>query len=125
MDQDTLTRDETSTLIAADKVAGTAVYNRNNDKLGSVEDVMIDKISGKVVYAVMSFGGFLGIGKRYHPLPWSRLRYDTQRGGYVLDIDKDTLLKAPTFGAEDTPDYSDRAWGARIHDYYDVPPYWN
>jgi hypothetical protein len=73
--------DETSDLISSDKVEGTAVYNRQGEKLGSIYTLMIDKISGKVVYAVMSFGGFLGIGDRYHPLPWSVLKYDTRQGG--------------------------------------------
>jgi sporulation protein YlmC with PRC-barrel domain len=67
--------DETSTLISSDKVEGTAVYNREGEKVGSIHTLMIDKASGKVAYAVMSFGGFLGIGDRYHPLPWSVLDY--------------------------------------------------
>jgi sporulation protein YlmC with PRC-barrel domain len=69
-------RSETRTLIAASKVEGTAVYNRQGEALGSVYDVMIDKRSGDVSYAVMSFGGFLGIGKSYHPVPWNMLEYD-------------------------------------------------
>ncbi|TMK46464.1 MAG: PRC-barrel domain containing protein, partial [Alphaproteobacteria bacterium] len=63
-------RDETASLISAGKVQGTNVYNTNGDSLGEVYDVMIDKLSGKVAYAIMSFGGFLGVGERYHPLPW-------------------------------------------------------
>ena len=78
--------DETDRLIASDKVEGTAVYNRAGESLGSVYTVMIDKYSGQVAYAVMSFGGFLGIGERYHPLPWKALTYDTRLGGYVVDV---------------------------------------
>ena len=74
---------ETSSLIASDKVQGTNVYNAAGDNLGSIHDLMIDKVSGKVAYAIMSFGGFLGIGSQYHPLPWSVLKYDTRLGGYV------------------------------------------
>ena len=79
-DSESVATDETSSLISSDKVEGTAVYNRPGDKLGSIHSVMIDKISGKVAYAVMSFGGFLGIGDRYHPLPWHVLTYDTGQG---------------------------------------------
>src|ERR1700752_2365351 len=115
---------ETFNLIAADKVEGTPVYNRAGDKLGTVENVMIDKMSGRVGYAVMSFGGFLGMGKDRHPLPWGVLDYDTGKGGYVVGIDADLLKKAPTYGAADTVDWTDETWNRRLHDYYGVPPYW-
>jgi hypothetical protein len=82
--------DETSSLISSDKVEGTAVYG---EKLGSIHSVMIDKISGKVGYAVMSFGGFLGMGDRYHHLPWHVLTYDTGQGGYVVDLDPSDLKR--------------------------------
>ena len=75
-------------LIASDKAQGTNVYNTTGDNLGSIHDLMIDKASGKVAYAIMSFGGFLGIGSQYHPLPWSVLKYDTNLGGYVVNLDK-------------------------------------
>src|SRR3954453_8038244 len=77
---------ETDRLISSDKVEGTSVYNRAGDSLGSVYTVMIDKYSGQVAYAVMSFGGFLGIGERYHPLPWKALTYDTGLGGYGVGV---------------------------------------
>ena len=110
--------DETSSLISADKVEGTTVYNRGGDKLGSVKTVMIDKKSGKVAYAVMSFGGFLGIGSDLHPLPWSVLDYDTAESGYVVDLDKETLEKAPRVAADERVDWADQAWGREVHDYY-------
>ena len=75
-------------LIAADQVEGTSIYNRKGESLGSVEDVMIDKVSGRIAYAVAGFGGFLGIGNRHYPLPWDKLKYDTQMGGYVVDLDR-------------------------------------
>jgi hypothetical protein len=115
---------ESARLIAADKVEGTAVYNPKGEKLGSIHNVMIDKISGKVAYADMSFGGFLGIGDRHHPLPWSVLKYDPQVEGYVVNLDKDLLERAPTYAAEEPLDWEDRQWGRKIHDYYGVPPYW-
>ena len=116
--------DETSSLISSDKVEGTAVYDRRGEKLGSIHSVMIDKISGKVAYAVMSFGGFLGIGDQYHPLPWHVLTYDTGQGGYVVDLDRNKLEGAPTYGTSETPNWSDRRWGQQVHDYYGARPYW-
>ena len=97
---------------------------RRGEKLGSIHSVMIDKISGKVAYAVMSFGGFLGIGDRYHPLPWHVLTYDTGQGGYVVDLDRNKLEGAPTYGTSETPNWSDRRWGQQVHDYYGTRPYW-
>ena len=117
-------RDETTSLISAGKVQGTNVYNTSGDSLGEVYDVMIDKLSGKVAYAVMSFGGFLGIGNRYHPLPWSTLKYDTRQGGYVVGLTKQQLEGAPTYGAGESPAWGDRAYETRIHDYYKAQPYW-
>ena len=115
---------ETGRLIAADKVEGTNVYNPSGDKLGSIENVMIDKTSGKVAYAVMSFGGFLGMGDSHHPLPWQVLKYDTGQGGYVVNLDKKQLEGAPTFDRTSefkwTPDY-----GRKVDSYYKAPSYWN
>jgi hypothetical protein len=104
----TVATDETSSLISSDKVEGTAVYDRGGEKLGSIHSVMIDKISGKAAYAVMSFG----------------LTYDTGQGGYVVDLDYRKLEGAPTYGASETPDWSDRHWGQQVHDYYGARPYW-
>jgi hypothetical protein len=127
MDQyskDNLETRETARLIACDKVEGTAVRNRKGESLGSIYNIMIDKITGRVAYAVMSFGGFLGIGERYHPLPWSVLTYDPSVGAYVVDLNKKVLEAAPTFGRDERIDWEDRAWGQRVHDYYGVSPYW-
>jgi len=117
---------ETGTLISADKVEGTSVYNRTGDKLGSVKSVMIDKKSGRVAYAVMSFGGFLGMGSDTHPLPWSVLDYNTDQDGYVVDLDKETLEKAPRFGSgqDQAQAWGDPKWGREVHDYYRAEPYW-
>lgn len=119
-----VTKITSGSLIAAEKVNGTSVYNRAGDKLGTVEDIMLDKVSGKAVYAVMSFGGFLGMGEKQHPLPWSALDYDTGKGGYVVNLDKSMLEKAPTLDA----DYEDTVWtpdyGRSIDKYYNVPSVW-
>ena len=116
---------ETGSLIASDKVQGTEVYNTAGDNLGAIHDIMIDKPSGKVAYAIMSFGGFLGIGNQYHPLPWSILHYDTGKGGYVVNLDKRQLEGAPVYDAGQEPAWGDRAYENAIHDYYGVGPYWS
>jgi sporulation protein YlmC with PRC-barrel domain len=105
-------------LIAASKVNSTGVYNRAGEKLGSIYDIMLNKQSGKAEYAVMSFGGFLGIGDRYHPLPWTVLNYDPVQGGYVVDIDRDRLEGAPSYAADETALWDDPAYGRRVSDYY-------
>ena len=85
---------------------------------------MIDKHTGRIAYAIMSFGGVLGIGTRYHPLPWRSLKYDTNIGGYVVGIPKEALEKAPTFAADETPAWGDRAYEQSIYDYYQQQPHW-
>jgi hypothetical protein len=119
---DAIATEETSRLIASDKVEGTAVYNRQDGRLGTVYNLMIDKYTGQVSYAVMSFGGFLGIGESYHPLPWKVLTYDTRQGGYVIDFDRNRLEAAPSYTSSTLPDWSDQTYRRRINDYYGVPP---
>jgi sporulation protein YlmC with PRC-barrel domain len=119
--QETLKRDETGSLISADKVQGTDIYNRRGDNLGEVENVMIDKVSGKVAYAVVTFGGFLGIGAERRALPWNVLRYDVDLGGYVVNADDDVLRRTPVY-ADNTN--VDPEWGTRLHGHFGVPPYW-
>jgi hypothetical protein len=109
---------ETRDLIASDKVEGTAVYNRTGDKMGSVYNFMVDKRSGKVAYAVLSFGGFLGMGSSYHPLPWEQLTYEPSQGGYVVNLTREQLEGAPTYSASEAPLWDDPAYGQRIDDYY-------
>jgi sporulation protein YlmC with PRC-barrel domain len=117
-------RDETTDLISSEKVEGTAVMNKQGEKIGSIESVMIEKRSGKVAYAVMSFGGFLGIGHEHHPVPWNALVYDTRLSGYVIDADRARLEAAPKYSGTQTPNWSDRDWGQRIHQHYGTRPYW-
>ena len=112
--------DETPELIASDKVEGTAVYNRAGERLGTVHNFMVDKHSGKVAYAVMSFGGVLGIGESYHPLPWDVLTYDTGKSGYVVDLSREQLEGAPSYTSSNVPDWSDQAYGRQVNDYYGV-----
>lgn len=109
----------TGNVISSDKVEGTAVYNAGGDKLGSIDDLMIDKTGGQVRYAVMEFGGFLGMGTDRYPIPWKMLKYDTNLDGYVVPLDKNKLEKAPKYGSDNVPTY-DRAYGDRINGYYGV-----
>jgi hypothetical protein len=113
---------ETHSLIGSDKVEGTAVYRSNGDKVGTIERVMIDKISGKVAYAVMSFGGFLGIGEDYYPLPWKLLTYNPRLEGYEVNVGEQQLKGAPKYTEHEGWDWARR--GQAIDDYYHVPPYW-
>jgi sporulation protein YlmC with PRC-barrel domain len=92
---------ETGQLIAAEKVRGTSVYNAAGDDLGSIHDLMIDKRNGRVAYAVMSFGGFLGIGEKFHPLPWNVLTYDESKGGYNIDLTSEQLRQAPSYSTDE------------------------
>jgi len=114
---------ETSTLIGSDKVEGTTVYGRDAQAVGEIERVMIDKISGKVAYAVMSFGGFMGIGEDYYPVPWSMLSYDTSLGGYRTNISREQLDRAPKY-SESTSWNWNRDNDRRVYDYYRTQPYW-
>jgi sporulation protein YlmC with PRC-barrel domain len=114
---DGVATDETARLIASNKVEGTAVYNRQGEHLGAVYNFMVDKFTGQVSYVVMSFGGFLGIGEGYHPLPWKSLTYVRRLGGYVVDIDKDRLEEAPRYGAGEDP-FADPDYGKRLDDFY-------
>jgi hypothetical protein len=122
--EEILTSSEHGRLISADKVEGTPVVDPTGEKLGSIERVMIDKHSGRVAYAVMSFGGFLGIGDRHQALPWGALKYDTDLDGYVVNLDRQRLKNAPTFARDDVIDLEDPVMGRRLHDYYGVQPYW-
>ena len=115
--QNALAADETSQLISSQKVDGTAVYNGRGDKLGSIDHVMINKRTGQVAYSVMSFGGFLGIGESYHPLPWHVLNYDVRLGGYRVDADRDRLQRAPHYTRDRQPDWSPSYTGS-IDDYW-------
>jgi hypothetical protein len=114
---------ETGTLIGSDKVEGTAVYGADQQKIGSVERVMIDKVSGKVAYAVLGYGGFLGIGDDHYPTPWSSLTYDTNLGGYRTNITKDQLDKAPRYTNDNDWNWN-RENDRRVYDYYRASPYW-
>jgi sporulation protein YlmC with PRC-barrel domain len=119
VEQDLINRSSTSghtDLISSDKVDGTAVYNRNGDKLGTISHLMIGKRDGRVSYAVMSFGGFLGMGTEEYTLPWDKLDYDVNQGGYVVDVTKEQLEGAPRY--ERNRDDYDRTYYEGVSGYY-------
>lgn len=106
-------------MISSDRVEGTTVYNMAGDKLGSIDCVMIDKVSGHTRFAVMQFGGFLGMGSELYPVPWSLLRYDTQLEGYVVPLTKAQLEAAPKYTKDASPEYSE-GYGRTVTDHYGV-----
>src|ERR1700682_3427984 len=118
-----LDKRETVNLIGSDKVEGTSVYRSNGEKVGRIERIMVDKISGKVAYAVVSFVGFMGIGEEYYPLPWSVLTYNPRLDGYEVNITEQQLKGAPKYGRYEGWDRLDRARGQKVYDYYGVSPY--
>lgn len=121
---ETLGKRETTMLIGSDKVEGTPVFRPNGDRVGQIERLMIDKVGGKVAYAVMSFGEFMGIGADYYPLPWSLLTYNPQLGGYEVNVGEEQLKGAPKFSKYDAWDWNSPASGKRVFDHYGLPPYW-
>jgi hypothetical protein len=112
---------ENHDLIGSDKVEGTSVYGTGDEKIGSIERVMIHKRSGKVSYAVLAFGGFLGMGNDYYPVPWAQLTYDTRLGGYRTNINKQQLEGAPHYARESEWDWGDPTRGRQVYDYYGHP----
>jgi sporulation protein YlmC with PRC-barrel domain len=114
-------------LIPADRVNGTDVVSKAGEKLGKIEDVAIEKVSGEVAYAILSFGGVLGIGAKYHPVPWRLLKYDTDKGAYVVPLDKTDLEKAPMIDETELSGWNDSISRDAIYRYYStygVGPYW-
>jgi hypothetical protein len=111
-------------LIASDRVEGTAVRRPDGSKIGSIERLMIDKLSGKVAYAVLSFGGFLGMGEKHAPIPWDRLTYDPALEAYRVNLSDEEITCAPTHAAGGDFDWGDRSREIEIHNYYGSRPYW-
>jgi len=112
-------------ILAADTLTGDTVVNRQKEDLGTVEHLMIDVEKGRIAYAVLSFGGFLGMGEKLFAVPWSALKVDTGDRQLILDVDKKLLEKAPGFDKAHWPNMADRAWGTEISSYYGAKPYWN
>jgi len=115
-----------TTAILASKVKGTAVYNNEGDKIGTVEDVVLDKLSNQIMFAALGFGGVMGIGEKYYPVPWSMLNYSEDKGGYVVPLSKDRIEKAPAYDLKDLTKH-DGSLGAireKTYSYYKVNRDW-
>jgi sporulation protein YlmC with PRC-barrel domain len=111
--------------ILASKVKGTAVYNNGGEKIGTVEDIVLDKMSNNIMFAVLGSGGVLGMGEKYRPIPWSVLDYDQEKGGYIVPLDKTKIQKAPAYRMEDlTRADGNDAIRAETFSYYHAPQYW-
>jgi hypothetical protein len=112
----------TFNLVSSESIGGTKVYDPNGNKIGEIDHLMIDKVSGAVRYAVMSFGGFMGLGHSHYPLPWNAIKYDTAREGYVTNVTEDNLKDAPEFSDDS---WMDRDWEERWHRHFQTRPYWD
>jgi sporulation protein YlmC with PRC-barrel domain len=104
--------------ISSEDVNGTEVYGQDGKNIGDIDHLIIDKVSGRVAYAVMSFGGFMGLGHSHYPIPWAALTYDRLLGGFRTNITEEQLKDAPEFSADA---WEDRDWAARTHRHYGVP----
>jgi sporulation protein YlmC with PRC-barrel domain len=111
---------ETTNLIAGSKVTGTDVYNKDAEGIGKIHDVMVDKRSGQVAYAVMSFGGFLGLGENYHPIPWRLLTYSPALDGYVVNLTRSQLEGSPSYSEGVNPDWGNETYGSDLQGYWGV-----
>ena len=107
--------------IRASSVRGTDVYDGEGNHLGTIDDIVLGKRSGHAEYAIMSFGGFLGMGEKYHPLPWQSLSYDAGLGGYVVNVSRQALEGAPTYAADQEPDWNDPDYSRSVRGYYGYP----
>lgn len=111
--------------VSASKIIGEPVVNRQNENLGKIRELVLDAVEGRIAYAVLSFGGFLGMGNKLFALPWGALQFAANENKLVLDVDKEKLKSAPGFDENARwPDFADRTWGAGIHEYYGHTPYW-
>jgi sporulation protein YlmC with PRC-barrel domain len=111
-------------VLSASSLKNTQVRNPQGDDLGKIEEVMLDQPSGKVAYAVLSFGGFLGMGDKLFAIPWKSIRLDQKDEQAILDVQPEVLENAPGFDKDNWPDFADPQWGERIHAHYDSTPYW-
>jgi sporulation protein YlmC with PRC-barrel domain len=111
-------------VIAAHTLTGYAVVSPTGEKLGDVEAIMLDIGNGRIAYAVLSFGGFLGIGDKLFAIPWAALTLDTRVGNFILNVSKEKLARAPGFDKDHWPSMADSAWAGEVHGFYEVVPYW-
>jgi sporulation protein YlmC with PRC-barrel domain len=110
--------------IRAKKVIGTNIKDTSGKTIGKVEDIVLDKLSNNIMFAIVGFGGFLGMGEKYHPLPWSVLDYDENAGGYVVSLTKEQLQAAPAYSMEELTAGDGTQFRTQVYDYYNAPKYW-
>jgi len=110
--------------IRAKKVIGTSVKDPTGTTIGKVEDIVLDKLSNNIMFAIVGFGGFLGMGERFHPLPWGVLDYDEEEGGYVVSLTKDQLQSAPAYSMEELTQGDGTQFREQVYDFYNAPRYW-
>lgn len=111
-------------VLSTTAVIGDSVVNRTGENLGKIEELMLDLETGRVAYAVLSFGGFLGMGEKLFAVPFEALKLDATREHFMLDVNKDKLKNAPGFDKHNPPQASDRTWGAEVYKFYGYKPYW-
>lgn len=118
-------RTETRRVVSAGTMTGDSVRNLSGDDLGKVQEIMLDVYDGSIAYAVVSFGGFLGMGEKLFAVPWKALTLVQDEEHFLLDVDKSVLENAPGFDKDEWPDFTDPNWGQGIHEHYGTTPYWN
>ena len=112
-------------VLAADTIVGDKVVNLQNEDLGKIEHLMIDLERGRIAYAVLSFGGFLGMGDKLFAIPWSAFALDTAEHTFVLNVDKELLKGAQGFDKDHWPNMADHKWGSTVFTYFGAKPYWD
>lgn len=115
----------TRSTLSATTLIGDDIRNREGETVGTLKEIMLDHESGRIAYAVLSVGGFLGMGERLFAVPWNSLDLDASNHALIFDVDKDRLSKAPGFDPDNWPDMSDRTWGEEVHEFYGTQPYWS
>lgn len=114
----------TNQVLSSSTLTGDNVVNDQGENIGEITEIMIDTNQGQVAYAVLKFGGFLGLGDKLFAIPWSALQLDTDNKSFVLNVDKETLKQAEGFDQDDWPDMANYEWSSRIYDHYEIPRYW-
>lgn len=119
-----MTAASTWRVLSASTLKGDSVVNSKDETLGTIEELMIDLDSGRIAYAVLSFGGFLGMGDKLFAIPWNALNVDTIEKRFVLNVPKERLENAPGFDKDNWPNMADQTWGTKIYSYYGSKPFW-
>ena len=118
-------KDERADIYRVTKLIGADVENPQGEKLGDIRDIVLDPVTGRIRYAVLGSGGFLGLGEKYFAIPWTALTSKAgEKGDFILNVDKEKLKNAPGFDKDHWPNMADRSWAEQVYAYYGVKPYW-